>query len=308
MGPIFKIAHHLDLNKIYPISEALTQCLASMEIHFLQKLNPKRVPYYSASSVISESQSSTLGKETTEMNPQLDSYHYPVSKTENRRQGGEPSETPNNTIGTYQNSAPGQAAVECQEPVGNRGMVKDFATALLDELERLGADVTEHCRRLRQNSTVPQINVCQPTVTEAHGMRQDSEAVVEQDGSNLSPKITLGQLSECPPQVDTCQHSAHETVNDKHGSKIVITQVRPNSNPPITPGQHVECPQKEMQCKSKCMKTEKLGQKTVKPQHPKFNKSKSKLKSDKDHRTHKSKKKKRSAQHKSKCMRWSKYG
>ena len=78
-------------------------------------------------------------------------------------------------------------------------MVKDFATALLDELERLGADVTEHCRRLRQNSAVPQIVVDQPTVTEAHGMRWDSEAVVEQDGSHLSPKITLGQPSEWPP-------------------------------------------------------------------------------------------------------------
>ena len=160
LDPIFKIAHDLDLNKIYPISEALTQCLASMEIHFLQRLNPNRVPYYSGRSVISESQSSTLGKETTEMNPQLDSYHYPVTKTENKRQSGEVSETPNNTIGTYQNSAPGLAAVEFQEPVGNRGMVKDFATALLDELERLGADVTEHCRRLRQNSAVPQIDVC----------------------------------------------------------------------------------------------------------------------------------------------------
>ena len=182
-------------------------------------------------------------------------------------------------------------------------MVTDFATALLDELERLGADVTEHHRRLRQNSVVPQIDVCQPTVTEAHGMRQDSEAVVEQDGSHLSPKITLGQLSECPPQVDTCQHSVPETVNDKHGSKTVITQVRPNSNLPITPGQHVECPQKKMQCKSKCIKTEKHGQNTVKPQHPELNKTISKLKLDKDHRTYKSKKKEGSAQHKSKCMR-----
>ena len=43
--------------------------------------------------------------------------------------------------------------------MGNRGMETDFATALLDELEMLGADVTEHCRRLRQNSTVPQIDV-----------------------------------------------------------------------------------------------------------------------------------------------------
>ena len=303
LDPIFKIAHDLDLNKIYPISETLTQCLASMESHFLQKLNPNRVPYYSGSSVISDSQSSTLGKETTEINPQLDLYHYPVTKTENKKQNGELSETPDNTIGAYQNSAPGQTAVEFQEPVGNRGMVTDFATAFPDELERLGADVTEHHRRLRENSAVPQIDVCQPTVTEAHGMRQDSEAVVEQKGFHLSPKIIMGQLSECPPQVDTCQHSVPETVNDKHGSKIVITQVRPNSNPPITPGQHVECPQKEMQCKSKCMKTEKLGQNTVKPQHPELNKTNAKLKSDKGHRTHKSKKKKRSAEHKSKCKR-----
>ena len=223
LDPIFKIAHDLDLNKIYPISEALTQCLASMEIHFLQRLNPNRVPYYSGSSVISESQSSTPGKETNEINPQLDSYHYPVTKTENKRQSGELSETSNNTIGAYQNSVPGQAAVEFQEPVVNRGMETDFATALLDALESLGADVTEHCRRLRQNSTVPQIDVCQPTVTEAHGMRQDSEAVVEQDGYHLSPKITLGQLLECPQQVDTCQHSVPETVNDKRGSKLVIT-------------------------------------------------------------------------------------
>ena len=228
------------------------------------------------------------------MNPQLDSYHYPVTKTENKRQSGEFSETPNNAIGAYQNSAPGQAAVEFQEPVGNRGMVKDFATALLDELERLGADVTEHRRRLRQNSAVPQIDVCQPTVTEAHGMRQDIEAVVEQDGSHLSPKITLGQLSECPPEVDTCQHSVPETVSDKHGNKIVITQVRPNTNSPITPRQYVEYPQKEMQCKSKCMKTEKLGQNTVKPRHPELNKTNSKLKSDKDHRTYKTNKKKKS--------------
>ena len=88
IDPIFKIAHDLDLNKIYPFSEALTQCQASMESHFLQKLNPNRVPYSSESSVISESQSSTLGKETTEINPQLDSYHYPVTKTENKGQSG----------------------------------------------------------------------------------------------------------------------------------------------------------------------------------------------------------------------------
>ena len=71
----------------------------------------------------------------------------------------------------------------------------------------------------------------------------------------------------------------------------IANDARPNSNPPITPGQHVECPQKEMHCKSKCMKTEKLGQNIVKPQHPDLNKTNSKLKLDKGHRTHKSKKK-----------------
>ena len=68
-------------------------------------------------------------------------------------------------IGADQNSAPGQATVGFQEPVGNRRMVTDyqmqnvFATALLDQLEDLGTDVREHHRRLRprQYSAVPQI-------------------------------------------------------------------------------------------------------------------------------------------------------
>ena len=68
-------------------------------------------------------------------------------------------------IGADQNSAPGQVTVGFQEPVGNRRTVTDyhmqnaFATALLDQLEDLGANVTEHCRRLRlrQYSAVPQI-------------------------------------------------------------------------------------------------------------------------------------------------------
>ena len=49
LDPIFKIAYDFDLDKIYPIPEVLTQCLASMENQFLQKLNPNRVPYYSGS-------------------------------------------------------------------------------------------------------------------------------------------------------------------------------------------------------------------------------------------------------------------
>ena len=38
-------------------------------------------------------------------------------------------------------------------------MQNAFATALLDQLEDLGADVTEHCRRLipRQYFAIPQI-------------------------------------------------------------------------------------------------------------------------------------------------------
>ena len=68
-------------------------------------------------------------------------------------------------IGADQNSAPGQVTVGFQEPVGNRRMVTDyqmqnaFATALLDQLEDLGTNVTEHHRRLRprQYSAVPQI-------------------------------------------------------------------------------------------------------------------------------------------------------
>ena len=68
-------------------------------------------------------------------------------------------------IGADQNSAPSQVTVGFQEPVGNRRMVTDyhmenaFATALLDQLEELGANLTEHCRRLRprQYSAIPQI-------------------------------------------------------------------------------------------------------------------------------------------------------
>ena len=66
-------------------------------------------------------------------------------------------------IGADQNSAPGQVTIGFWEPVGNRRMVTDyqmqnaFDTTLLDQLEDLGTNVTEHCRRLRprQYSAVP---------------------------------------------------------------------------------------------------------------------------------------------------------
>ena len=68
-------------------------------------------------------------------------------------------------IGADQNSAPGQVTVGFWEPVGKRRVVTDyqmqnaFATALLDQLEDLGTDVTEHCWRLRprQYSSLLQI-------------------------------------------------------------------------------------------------------------------------------------------------------
>ena len=55
--------------------------------------------------------------------------------------------------------------VEIQDSVGNKRMVlnydmkNDFASALLDQLEDLGTNVKEHCRRLRprQYSAIPQI-------------------------------------------------------------------------------------------------------------------------------------------------------
>ena len=64
-----------------------------------------------------------------------------------------------------QNSAPSQVTVEFWEPVGNRRMVTDHqiqyasATALLDLLDALGTNVTEHNRRLRprQYSAASQI-------------------------------------------------------------------------------------------------------------------------------------------------------
>ena len=58
-------------------------------------------------------------------------------------------------IGTDKYSVPGQETVGIQDPVGTQCKVLSndmqyaFATALLDQLEDYGADVKEHCRRLR---------------------------------------------------------------------------------------------------------------------------------------------------------------
>ena len=69
------------------------------------------------------------------------------------------------TIRTGQCSALGQETVGIQDSVGDKRMVLNydmqnaFASALLDQLEDIGNDVKEHCRRLRprQYSEVPKI-------------------------------------------------------------------------------------------------------------------------------------------------------
>ena len=68
-------------------------------------------------------------------------------------------------IRTGQSSALGQRTVGFQDPVGNRSLVMDnnmqnaFASALVDQLEELGTNVTECHRRLRPSkySAIPQI-------------------------------------------------------------------------------------------------------------------------------------------------------
>ena len=68
-------------------------------------------------------------------------------------------------IGTDKYSVPGQEAVGIQDLVGTQCKVLSndmqyaFTTALLDQLEDYGANVKEHCRRLRtrQYPAKPQI-------------------------------------------------------------------------------------------------------------------------------------------------------
>ena len=58
-------------------------------------------------------------------------------------------------IGTNRGSVPGQETVGIQDQVGTQCTVLSnnmqfaFASALLNQLEDYGANVTEHCRRLR---------------------------------------------------------------------------------------------------------------------------------------------------------------
>ena len=69
------------------------------------------------------------------------------------------------TIRTGQSSAFGQETFGIQDSVGGKKMVLNydmqnaFVSALLDQLEDLGTDVKEYCRRLRprQYTAIPQI-------------------------------------------------------------------------------------------------------------------------------------------------------
>ena len=69
------------------------------------------------------------------------------------------------TIGTDKYSVSCWEAVGIQDPVGTHHMVLSndmqyaFASAILDQLEDYGANVKEHCRRLRnrQDTAKPQI-------------------------------------------------------------------------------------------------------------------------------------------------------
>ena len=70
------------------------------------------------------------------------------------------------TIGADQYSVLGPKTAGFQEPVGHRHMVNDnemqqvFATALLNQLEGMGADVTGHCRRLMARQAAgPQLEI-----------------------------------------------------------------------------------------------------------------------------------------------------
>ena len=69
-------------------------------------------------------------------------------------------------IRTGQSSALSQTTVRIQDSAGDKRMVLNddmhnaFASALLDQLEDIGTDVKEHCRRMMpmQYSAIPKID------------------------------------------------------------------------------------------------------------------------------------------------------
>ena len=86
--------------------------------------------------------------------PRYDLARPPVSVTYTAPEGQSMMQTREAAIGADKYSALGWKTARFQEPVGHRHMVNDndmqqaFATALLNQLEDMGVDVTGHCRRL----------------------------------------------------------------------------------------------------------------------------------------------------------------
>ena len=96
-------------------------------------------------------------------------YHLarpPVSVTYTAPEGQSMMQTREAAIGADRYSALGRKTAGFQEPVGHRHMVNDndmqqaFATALLNQLEDMGVDVTGHRRRLMARQAAgPQLEI-----------------------------------------------------------------------------------------------------------------------------------------------------
>ena len=98
--------------------------------------------------------------------PSYDLARPPVSVTYTAPESQSMMQTREAAIGADRYSALGQKTAGFQEPVGHRHMVNDndmqqaFATALLNQLEDMGADVTGHHRRLMARQAAgPQLEI-----------------------------------------------------------------------------------------------------------------------------------------------------
>ena len=98
--------------------------------------------------------------------PRYDLARPPVSMTYTAPEGQSMMQTREAAIGADKYSALGQETAGFQEPVGHRHMVNDsdmqqaFATALLNQLEDMGADVTGLHRRLKARQAAgPQLEI-----------------------------------------------------------------------------------------------------------------------------------------------------
>ena len=98
--------------------------------------------------------------------PQYDLARSPVSVTYTAPEGQSMMQTREAAIGADKYTALGQKTAGFQEPVGHIHMVNDndvqqaFATAVINQLEDMGADVTGHCRRLMaMQAAGPQLEI-----------------------------------------------------------------------------------------------------------------------------------------------------